>query len=232
MRKFNLFNTDLLKKLPIGLLIVFGLIVGALYIFGLITHEIFLEEEDEFDRTVSQFIDQHLRSDTLTDIMKLITDLASAWVLQAGYGTLIIIYLIRKHWIRCLEIFSVGVGGYLLNFLLKLLFQRDRPADPLIGGHTNFAFPSGHASSAFIFYGLLIYLIFKASIAPLYKYSLIAVLLLLTLFIGFSRIYLRVHHATDVVAGFCIGFAWLLGCTWLFYRLRKQNQKRAGITSG
>ena len=41
------------------------------------------------------------------------------------------------------------------------------------------------------------------------KYLAAALLILFALLIGFSRIYLRLHYTTDVLAGFCVGLAWL-----------------------
>ena len=102
-------------------------------------------------------------------------------------------------------------------------FRRVRPPNPLIDGLENFSFPSGHATSAFIFYGLLTYLVWKTEIPKLYKYIIGAILITFSLLIGFSRIYLRVHYPSDVLAGICIGFAWLILTVWLFERLKRKS---------
>ncbi len=52
-----------------------------------------------------------------------------------------------------------------------------------------------------------------------------SILILFAVLIGFSRIYLRVHYPSDVVAGFCIGFAWLALSIWLMERLKKKSDR-------
>ncbi|RDV16551.1 phosphatase PAP2 family protein [Pontibacter diazotrophicus] len=50
------------------------------------------------------------------------------------------------------------------------------------------------------------------------------VVLLLTLFIvliGFSRIYLRVHYASDALAGFSAGFLWVVINIWVLPRVER-----------
>jgi undecaprenyl-diphosphatase len=59
----------------------------------------------------------------------------------------------------------------------------------------------------------------------------IFILLLIIAAIGFSRIYLRVHYATDVIAGICIGFVWLDLSLWFIdkrqsYRTALQQHQR------
>jgi undecaprenyl-diphosphatase len=51
-------------------------------------------------------------------------------------------------------------------------------------------------------------------------------LLLLILTIGFSRIYLRVHYASDVIAGFCVGLLWLVICVWILNKLENFGKQK------
>jgi undecaprenyl-diphosphatase len=55
------------------------------------------------------------------------------------------------------------------------------------------------------------------------KWTLICFLIILILAIGFSRIYLRVHYASDVIAGYCIGFLWLVFTVWLLNKIEKYS---------
>lgn len=98
-----------------------------------------------------------------------------------------------------------------LNFLLKLLFGRARPAlwDRLVnvGFHS---FPSGHAMVSMVIYGFIGYILAKEF--PQYEKQISALAIVLILAIGFSRLYLGVHWPTDVLAGYAIGLVWLIVC--------------------
>jgi membrane-associated phospholipid phosphatase len=225
MQSSPTFTERYLKKVPLRLLLVLGLLAAAILLFVYIVHEVFWEQEVEADNSVFDFLSTYVINNDLTRFMKGVTHFASGTFLQIGYVALIVLYFVNKHWKRGLEIATIGLGGYVLNYVMKLSFQRVRPPDPLISGVSNFSFPSGHATSAFIFYGLLTYLVWKTNIPKVYKYIIGAILLLFSLVIGFSRIYLRVHYTSDVVAGFCIGFAWLILVIWLFERLKKKADK-------
>ncbi|MEK6859953.1 MAG: phosphatase PAP2 family protein [Nanoarchaeota archaeon] len=89
-------------------------------------------------------------------------------------------------------------------FIAKNLMQRQRPLNQTIT-ETGFSFPSGHATTAMIFFGLLAYLVFKKSKSQILKISTICISVFMILFIGFTRIYLKVHWLTDVLAGFALG---------------------------
>lgn len=137
-------------------------------------------------------------------------------------------HLVIRNLKRALEIGVIGLGGFAVNYFMKLSFHRVRPPHPLIEPLSNFSFPSGHATSGFIFYGLLVYLIWKTGMHRPYKYLAGLVLIFFALLIGFSRVYLRMHYPTDVVAGFCTGVAWLS----LSIALMEQLKKRVGQEVG
>jgi undecaprenyl-diphosphatase len=94
--------------------------------------------------------------------------------------------------------------------LLKHLFQRKRPLSPLLKAAKGLSFPSGHAIMAVTFYGLLIYILQHSITIDWLKWLATILVFVLIVLIGFSRIYLRVHYASDVAAGFIIGLLWLL----------------------
>jgi undecaprenyl-diphosphatase len=213
------------KKLPLGLVVLVALFAGALFLFAFVVHEVFWEKEEAVDRSIFDFVSTHIMSDGLTGFMKTVTYFASATFLQIAYGCLFVFYLFLKNVKRAFEIAAIGTGGFLVNYFMKLSFHRTRPPDPLIEPLNNFSFPSGHATSAFIFYGLLVYLLWKTGLPKPLKFLAGAVLLLFSFLIGFSRVYLRVHYPSDVAAGFCIGFAWLLLAIYLMEKLKKKADR-------
>ena len=56
-------------------------------------------------------------------------------------------------------------------------------------------------------------------------------LFLLILLIGISRIYLRVHYASDVIAGFAVGLGWLLLALWAIEKIEHKRFARKALTN-
>jgi len=115
----------------------------------------------------------------------------------------------RQTWFS-IRVITIAISSLVLMLLLKQLFQRKRPLSPLLKAAKGLSFPSGHAIMAVTFYGLLIYILQHTITTEWLKWFLIIVVFVLIVLIGFSRIYLRVHYASDVAAGFIIGLLWLL----------------------
>lgn len=118
------------------------------------------------------------------------------------------LFISRQSWFS-IRVAAIALSSLALMFLLKYIFKRKRPLAPLLQAVKGLSFPSGHAIMAVTFYGLIIYILFHTVKHEELNYFFTAVLVVLILLIGFSRIYLRVHYASDVVAGFIIGILWL-----------------------
>jgi membrane-associated phospholipid phosphatase len=105
----------------------------------------------------------------------------------------------------------IAASGALLNEAVKRLAQRPRPSEIFepIMNETSFSFPSGHAMGSLVGYGLIGYVMILQA-KKWWQYVLPVIDVSVVVFaIGFSRMYLRVHWATDVVGGFLLGGAWL-----------------------
>lgn len=134
---------------------------------------------------------------------------------------LITYFLLKKEVRTALATLFISLSSLGLMTLLKRIFQRSRPSEPLVEGITNFSFPSGHAFMSVAFYGLLIWWVMVSVRQKWLRRFIIFFLATIIITIGFSRIYLRVHYTTDVIAGFCIGTFWLTICLSIF---AKKNQ--------
>ncbi|HEV8270590.1 MAG TPA: phosphatase PAP2 family protein [Chitinophagaceae bacterium] len=118
--------------------------------------------------------------------------------------------LVKKQTWFSIRVITIAISSLVLMLLLKQLFQRKRPLSPLLKAAKGLSFPSGHAIMAVTFYGLLIYILQHSLTIDRLKWLVTALVVALIILIGFSRVYLRVHYASDVAAGFIIGLLWLL----------------------
>ena len=71
-----------------------------------------------------------------------------------------------------------------------------------------YSFPSGHTSGSLVVYGMLAYLCLRL-LPPRWHLASVLLASALAFSIGWSRVILQVHWASDVVAGFAFGVAWL-----------------------
>ena len=179
----------------------------CLIIVLMMLEDIFENEQVTLDMVVYRLVILNLRSESLTVIMKVITNLSSAYVLIAiAIGTLL--FIKNKKVGVCVT--SNLVIATLLNQLLKYIIQRPRPEGYRLIAESGYSFPSGHSMVSMAFYGFIIYLIWKMVKNKRIKYVACGILGFLIPMIGFSRIYLGVHYASDVIGGFAISIVYLL----------------------
>jgi len=91
----------------------------------------------------------------------------------------------------------------LILFILKNLFKISRPISKFIT-ETDFSFPSGHAATSVVFFGILAYLIIKRYKNVNFEAALASIFMVLL--IGFTRLYLGVHWFSDVLGGIFLGW--------------------------
>jgi membrane-associated phospholipid phosphatase len=157
--------------------------------------------------------DSHLR---MRGFMVFLTDMGgiAAMTLLALMGS--IWQTAIKHRALALAWFGIVIGGAILNQGFKEAIGRPRPSNPDAVVHErNNSYPSGHSMGSTVGYGMLAYAILLTQ--PTRRRRTVTVLLLASVIIaiGCSRIMLRAHWLSDVVAGWTIGVAWLCFCLGL-----------------
>lgn len=102
------------------------------------------------------------------------------------------------------------VGVLVVNQAFKFLVQRPRPEGFRLIAESGYSFPSGHSMIAMGFYGLLAWMAWSYERDPVVRRVSVIGFSTVVVLVGISRIYLGVHYASDVIAGFCLSFAWLM----------------------
>lgn len=207
-----------------------GLLIAALAMWGFaqIADEVLDKETQAIDTAILLTL-RHFHSPLMDQMMVGITSLGEPLlllILCIILGIALVMFK-RRAEAATLVVAAAGAGG--LNYLLKELFSRSRPA---LWNRTvdvaHYSFPSGHAMVSLVIYGMLGYLL--SVYFPRWRWLIGILTLLLVTLIGLSRLYLGVHWPTDVVAGYSAGFVWLVACVlslevWRLYR------PRAGVDS-
>lgn len=172
---------------------------------------------------------------TLRDTLSSATLQGFAWVTHFGdtatltvLGTGVALWLWRRQQ-RALALGWVMAvaGNSLLSVGLKSIFERVRPLhDHGVAVAQGYSFPSGHSSGSLVAYGMLAYVVLRC-LPPTAPRGLGLLAMLLAASIAFatgcSRIFLQVHYASDVLAGFTSGLAWLVVCISAVETLRQRQ---------
>lgn len=198
--------------LLLGVVLGFAILVGAAHVFADIAER--LGDGGRMallDEALSLSIRQHVGLGTL-QVFYALTRLGDAgfllglavvialWLWRLGRGPLALAWLL-----------ALG-GNAALIPLLKRVFERVRPVhDHGLVSEMGWSFPSGHTAGATVVYGMLAYLAVRVLPA---RWHVPALMLssALAFTIGSSRVFLQVHFASDVGAGFAWGLAWLAVC--------------------
>lgn len=163
----------------------------------------------------------HMQCGFLTAVAKIFTSFGDEMFVipMAAFGLVLCFFKKTRKYGAAL-IFSIVIGTLITNVIVKPMFLRVRPYNTLQGvaeyfawykgagmlSESDYSFPSGHTTAAFEI-AMSMCLCFKKDHKKFYW--VFPVIALCTM--G-SRVYLMVHYASDVLAGFIVGtFAGCLG---------------------
>jgi len=144
------------------------------------------------------------------------------WRVIVGLSIVVIAVLWSLRKKREAVFFAVAlISGEIIKELLKFLIHRSRPnASFSLISESGYSFPSGHAVMSVIFYGMICFFIYKLCKNKWQKSILLFISSALVFLIGLSRVYLGVHWASDVLAGWIVG-----GAILAFFIVKLKNVK-------
>jgi membrane-associated phospholipid phosphatase len=147
------------------------------------------------------------------------------WIGLTALGVAMAVVLVRERaWADLAFLVAALLGSNLAVSLLKSWFDRDRPdVAPAVQLPESSSFPSGHAASGVAGLGALAVLAAERLPDGSARAWLWIAVAVGGAAVGLSRIALGVHYVTDVLAGWCLGLAWLACCLLVRDRLTSRG---------
>jgi membrane-associated phospholipid phosphatase len=205
LKRYLSAERELLVRFAVGILL-FLLCTGA---FVALAEDVTSGEPIvQFDLATVNAVHAHT-SPTLIPVM-LVISIAGSQIPALVTAILVPYFAWKRRWYDlALLVWAVG-GAQLLNLSIKSLFHRARPSftDPITSAG-GFSFPSGHATGAMVFYGLLAYWLWHDNATRTSRVAVSVGFPVIVVLVGLSRIYLGVHYPSDVIGGYAAGLAWL-----------------------
>jgi undecaprenyl-diphosphatase len=216
-QKINPHISSLIASIGIGGL---ALCLLILLIVAQLADEVLEKEAFAFDKSILLWLHQFSHP-ILDQFMLTITQLGNLNIVIV-VTVITLNLLLWKRYYQEAKIFLLAcVGAWILTTGMKLFFAKSRPQLwPLLISENSFSFPSGHALGSVVLYGFIAYLL--SSFYPKFSRLIFCLVLIIIILIGFSRLYLGVHWPTDIIAGYGVGFLWLMFCITIL-RLQKYS---------
>ena len=207
----------------------FASIAGAAALFALLPAAIV---DDAWLSSADQTLIEALRGSVPLPVLQrfaavtFLADTSTLWALGVAV-TLVLVW--RRQWLFALAWATALGGNGVLTRVLKTIFARVRPSfEHELLSVQGWSFPSGHSSGAVVAYGMLAYMLIRFTPIAWHLWIVLAATAL-AFTIGCSRVFLQVHYASDVLAGFASGAAWLAVCIIAAEAIRARRIHRARI---
>ena len=175
--------------------------LGALVAFLLLLRVATIRPVDLFDARMEQWVAAHQSggADRFFDVVSKAAGVTGMRIL--GFASALLLFLFRSRRLG-VGMVVVVLAGMQAFEVAKRFIARPRPAHGYAVDPT-YAFPSGHATLAAAVCGTLAYVLWRERLLP--GAAALGAGIALPLVVGFSRVYLDMHWATDVAGGWLAG---------------------------
>ncbi|MDO4796970.1 MAG: phosphatase PAP2 family protein [Coriobacteriales bacterium] len=189
------------------------IIAAAVVVFIAVLQDVRSDDILRLDATAFSFFVIKLRTPWITGIMEGFSSLSSPIVIGVMF-LMVIAFAPGRRPGLCAFVNLVSV--VLINQVLKYIVQRPRPDGFRLISETGYSFPSGHSMVSMAFYGLCAWMVWNYERDRIMRWACCIAFSLIIVVVGMSRVYLGVHYASDVIAGFCVSLAWIGVYTQVF----------------
>lgn len=185
-----------------------GIILEVFLLLVFLTIGFFVRNSSEgilFDAKILDFLHRDI-SPIVLEIMKGISFLGSEKFI-VPFITLVLVYnMYKKNIFESIFLLVNTLGSFLLNVLLKQVFNRVRPFHLSLVEQGGLSYPSGHSMVVMSMYLALLYLLIRGERKRNKRLLLKGLVGVYILLMGLSRMYLGVHWPTDIIGGYIIGY--------------------------
>lgn len=178
------------------------LVISAIVLFIILSIAIKADYLYGFESWIYSEATEHM-SDTLTKILVFVTNIGGPIGIMCVCALIFAISRLRNR-VAIPASMAVTVS-FFLNIILKRIFARERPNILRLVSETFYSFPSGHAMVNMALYSILIIYAYKLVKNKKLRFSIYIALTSLIVLIGFTRVYLGVHYAGDIIGGWLMG---------------------------
>ena len=168
----------------------------------------------------------NIRNKVLTGFLKVFTYLGD--IITLAILTIVVAIFVKPILVKIFSVINLCCAGA-FSVIVKYLIKRSRPIGVSLIEETGYSFPSAHALISVVFYGFLIFLIWKFLKNKPLKIILTVIIVISTLIVAYSRIYLGVHYFTDVIAAIIIGIAYLISAVWAYIFIENKIKQKKNM---
>ncbi|EOM77844.1 phosphatase PAP2 family protein [Rhodococcus rhodnii] len=169
-------------------------------------------------------LDSVLRDRTpgLAEVLYAVTYTGGTAAIAIGAAIVALALLVRGRRGDAVFVAAATAFSFVAMNVLKLVWRRERPPVPeRLVEVSSYSFPSGHAMLTALFAGVVVTVLVRSRLPRAALVAAITCMVVYTIAIGLTRVYLAAHWMTDVLAGWAAGGALALVAAAIASRVRR-----------